>query len=172
MIYACSRETAEEITVQTLLGNVKRALKQIVEVLAVDFSKTPSRHFQVWKTERTGQILQNAGAPARQSTSLSAGAQRGYRAHCRHAISIRSPEAAGLCRDLCESPPKWLGWGGGSRCSRWRGLARGAVLLSGLHSYVVKVTANPGIISVSSDLGQRLNDFHPVRYKSTLCAKL
>ena len=52
LIYACSRKTAKEITVQTLLGNVKRALKQIVQDLIVDLSKTPSRHFQVWKMER------------------------------------------------------------------------------------------------------------------------
>lgn len=52
LIYACSRKTAKEITVQTLPGNVKRVLKQIMEDLIVDLSKTPSRPFQAWKMER------------------------------------------------------------------------------------------------------------------------
>lgn len=66
LIYACSRKTAKEITVQMLTGNVKRALKQIVVDLIVDLSKTPSRSFEVWNMESKSQIPQSAGVLARQ----------------------------------------------------------------------------------------------------------
>lgn len=130
------KKPAKEITVQILSGNIKRTLKQIMKDLVADFSKSPSKAFQVWKIERKRQILQNAWAAAKQkhfAVGLCSAQLSPLQTWHQNPLSSSG-------RTLQKSGgtlPKWLVWGGESQCSHWREITRGAVFLFGLHHQVI-----------------------------------
>lgn len=161
LIYACSRKTAKEITVQTLPGNVKSVLKQIVEDLIVDLSKTPSRPFQAWKMERPRSYKTQGLRRGRAALLLGLCSAQLLSLLQTQPFFALCPEVAELRRNLWGEPSKMA-------CVGWRE----PVLLverDGQGCSLLLRPTPPHHLSDSKPWDyfcQQLNDFHPIKVRS------